>query len=46
MLYIYSNKTITYKPVFVNILHKLLNIFGIQTKYSIYIYMNSSDNNV
>lgn len=42
--YIYSNKTITYRPVFVNILHKLLNIFGIQTKYS--IYMNSSDNNV
>ena len=41
---IYGNETITYKPVFVNIFHKLLSLFGIQTKYS--IYMTSSENDV
>ncbi|EGQ1609318.1 hypothetical protein FD624_12035, partial [Staphylococcus pseudintermedius] len=41
---IYGNETITYKPVFVNIFHKLLSLFGVQTKYS--VYMNSSENNV
>lgn len=41
---IYGNETITYKPVFVNRFHKLLSLFGVQTKYS--LYMTSSDNNV
>ena len=41
---IYGNETITYKPVFVNIIHKLLSLFGVQTKYS--LYMTSSENNV
>lgn len=41
---IYGNETITYKPVFVNIFHKLLSLFGVQTKYS--LYMTSSENNV
>ena len=41
---IYGNETITYKPVFVNRFHKLLSLFGIQTKYS--LYMTSSENNV
>ena len=41
---IYGNETITYKPVFVNIYHKLLSLFGIQTKYS--LYMTSSENDV
>ena len=34
----------TYKLVFNNMLHKLMSLFGIQTKYS--IHMASSDNNV
>lgn len=41
---IYGNETITYKPVFVNIFHKLLSLFGVQTKYS--LYMTSSENDV
>lgn len=41
---IYGNETITYKLVFVNIFHKLLSLFGVQTKYS--LYMTSSENNV
>lgn len=41
---IYGNETITYKPVFVNRFHKLLSLFGVQTKYS--LYMTSSENDV
>lgn len=41
---IYGNETITYKPVFVNIFHKLLSLFGVQTKYS--LYMTSSEKDV
>lgn len=41
---IYGNETITYKLVFVNIFHKLLSLFGVQTKYS--LYMTSSENDV
>lgn len=41
---IYGNERMTYKLVFNNMLHKLMSLFGIQTKYS--IHMASSDNNV
>ncbi|GGG93632.1 hypothetical protein E2558_07860 [Staphylococcus pragensis] len=41
---IYGNETITYKPVFDNMLHKIMSTFGVQTKYS--LHMNSRNNSV
>lgn len=41
---IYGNERMTYKLVFNNMLHKLMSIFGVQTKYS--LHMTSHNNNV